>query len=119
MINNYVLNDLLRMKITNTNIRQPKIILGTRSLNKIGEINNIPGSSITYHPQFNATDELSFAVYKKMNEIDEPLWNRIVDFNYLSLYYIILKLILKMTLLVKNIQKPQFFTILINLDLLF
>ena len=80
MINNYVLNDLLRMKITNTNIRQPKIILGTRSLKKIGEINNIPGSSITYHPQFNATDELSFTVYKKMNEIDEPLWNRIVDF---------------------------------------
>lgn len=80
MINNYVLNDLLRMKITNTNIRQPEIILGTRSLNKIGEINNIPGSSITYHPQFNAADELSFAVYKKMNEIYEPLWNRIVDF---------------------------------------
>ena len=54
------IKSLLRMQKTGQTIRPLHIILGNRNLEKFGEIVNIPADSITYHPQFNAVDELSF-----------------------------------------------------------
>ena len=72
--------NLLRMQKTGQTIRPLHIILGNRNLEKFGEIVNIPADSITYHPQFNAVDELSFSVYKERNGEIENLWNKIIDF---------------------------------------
>ena len=72
--------NLLRMQKTGQGIRPLHIILGNRNLEKFGEIINIPADSITYHPQFNAVDELSFNVYKEKNGEIENLWDKIVDF---------------------------------------
>lgn len=68
------------MQKTGQGIRPLHIILGNRNLEKFGEIINIPADSITYHPQFNAVDELSFNVYKEKNNEIENLWDKIVDF---------------------------------------
>lgn len=72
--------NLLRMQKTGQGIRPLHIILGNRNLEKFGEIINIPADSITYHPQFNAVDELSFNVYKEKNDEIENLWDKIIDF---------------------------------------
>lgn len=72
--------NLLRMQKTGQTIRPLHIILGNRNLEKFGEIVNIPADSITYHPQFNAVDELSFNVYRERNGEIENLWNKIIDF---------------------------------------
>lgn len=72
--------NLLRMQKTGQGIRPLHIILGNRNLEKFGEIINIPADSITYHPQFNVVDELSFNVYKEKNDNVENLWDKIVDF---------------------------------------
>lgn len=72
--------NLLRMQKTGQGIRPLHIILGNRNLEKFGEIVNIPADSITYHPQFNAVDELSFNVYKEKNDEIENLWDKIIDF---------------------------------------
>lgn len=53
------------MQKTGQGIRPLHIILGNRNLEKFGEIINIPADSITYHPQFNAVDELSLMYIKK------------------------------------------------------
>ena len=68
------------MQKTGQGIRPLHIILGNRNLEKFGEIINIPADSITYHPQFNVVDELSFNVYKEKNDNVENLWDKIVDF---------------------------------------
>lgn len=74
------IKSLLRMQKTGQTIRPLHIILGNRNLEKFGEIVNIPADSITYHPQFNAVDELSFNVYKEQNGEIERLWDKIIDF---------------------------------------
>ena len=72
--------NLLRIQKTGQTIRPLHIILGNRNLEKFGEIVNIPADSITYHPQFNAVDELSFNVYNEQNGEIERLWDKIIDF---------------------------------------
>ena len=72
--------NLLRMQKDGYSIRPLHIILGNKSLEKLGEIVNIPADTITYHPQFNSYDELSFTVYKNRNNEEERLWKDIVDF---------------------------------------
>lgn len=61
--------NLLRMQKTGQTIRPLHIILGNRNLEKFGEIVNIPADSITYHPQFNAVDELSLTYIE--NEMEK------------------------------------------------
>lgn len=72
--------NLLRMQKAGQTIRPLHIILGNRNLEKFGEIVNIPADSITYHPQFNAVDELSFNIYRERNGEIERLWEKIIDF---------------------------------------
>lgn len=74
------IKDILRLQHNSNSIRPLHIILGNKNLEKLGEIVNIPADTITYHPQFNSVDELSFTVYKNRNGKIENLWNNIVDF---------------------------------------
>lgn len=59
----------------NKEVRPVHIILGNRALNKFGEIDNV--FNVSYHPQFNAADELSFVVYQKTNDKECFLWDEI------------------------------------------
>lgn len=76
--------ELLRLQRDGLSVRPLHFILGNKNLEKIGEIVNIPIDTVTYHPQFNGSDELDFTVYKKKDGKIEQYWDRIVDFK--SLY---------------------------------
>lgn len=76
--------ELLRLQRDGLSVRPLHFILGNKNLEKIGEIVNIPIDTVTYHPQFNGSDELDFTVYKKKDEKIERYWDKIVDFK--SLY---------------------------------
>ena len=54
-------------------------ILSTRGYEHLGSISNVDTESITYTANFNAANELSFKVYKKLDEEMERLWNDILD----------------------------------------
>lgn len=78
------IKELLKMQRDNTNIRPLHFILGNKALNKLEEIKNIPMDTVTFHPQFNGSDELDFSVYKDKDNHTKELWDKIVDFK--SLY---------------------------------
>lgn len=78
------IKELLRLKRDGLSVRPLHFILGNKNLEKIGEIVNIPIDTVTYHPQFNGSDELDFTVYKKKDGKIEQYWDKIVDFK--SLY---------------------------------
>ena len=59
-------------------VRPNHIVLGNRAKSKLGEIDNI--FSLSYHPQFNGADELSFTVYKECEGKICRLWDSIVNF---------------------------------------
>ena len=76
--------ELLKLQRDGLSVRPLHFILGNKNLEKIGEIVNIPIDTVTYHPQFNGSDELDFTVYKKKDGKIEQYWDKIVDFK--SLY---------------------------------
>lgn len=61
------------------------IILSTRNMTHLGEIQNIDQESISINENFNSANELSFTVYKQLGEQKCKLWDKIVD---LKLVYI-------------------------------
>lgn len=71
------IRELLRLR-ADRQVRPLHIELGSRSLEKRGEINNI--HSVTYHPQLHGADELSFTVYKQNNGEHCRLWEELTDF---------------------------------------
>ena len=74
------IKELLRLQRDGLSVRPLHFILGNKNLEKIGEIVNIPIDTVTYHPQFNGSDELDFTVYKKKDGKVERYWDKIVDF---------------------------------------
>lgn len=71
------MNKLLLDK--NYNMADFTIVLSTRSYEHLGALGNVDISSMSYHANLNSADELSFKVYKTLNDHTENLWNRIVD----------------------------------------
>ena len=61
------------------------IVLSTRNMTHLGEIQNIDQESISINENFNSANELSFTVYKQLGEQKCKLWDKIVD---LKLVYI-------------------------------
>lgn len=55
------------------------IILASRNLKLLGQIVNIDSDSISYKNSLNAANELSFTVHKNLDNIIEPLWDKITD----------------------------------------
>ena len=62
------------------------IVLSTRNMTHLGEIQNIDQDSISINDNFNSANELSFTVYKELNGQKCNLWDKIVD---LKLVYIV------------------------------
>lgn len=69
--------ELLRLGADNQ-IRPLHIELGSRSLKKLGELENV--CAVSYHPQLTGPDELSFTVYRDNNGVRCRLWEAILDF---------------------------------------
>ena len=61
-------------------VQELTILLTTRGKHIYGKINNIDTQSISYKMNLNSANELSFTVYKEVDGIIEPLWNKIKDF---------------------------------------
>lgn len=61
------------------------IILSTRNMTHLGEIQNIDQESISINESFSSANELSFTVYKQLDGQKCKLWDKIVD---LKLVYI-------------------------------
>lgn len=62
------------------------IILSNRNMIHYGEIQNVDQDSININDNFNAADEISFTVYKILNDKQCLLWDKIVD---LKLVYVV------------------------------
>lgn len=71
------INDLIRVSKENE-IRPIHIILGTRSQEKLGEINCVQVDTVNFNLQTN--QELSFTVYKEIAGEQCNLWNEIINF---------------------------------------
>lgn len=76
-MNKINIRELLRLNKLKQ-VRPNHIVLGNRAKSKLGEIDNI--FSLSYHPQFNGADELSFTVYKECDGKICRLWDSIVNF---------------------------------------
>ena len=61
----------------NGNIRTPTIVLCNRNKHKLGAIYPISNFEIT--PDMHNVNECSFKVYKEVNGIETPLWDKIQD----------------------------------------
>lgn len=61
----------------------PQIILSTKYHKHLGTINNIDKESINATFNLNSAQEISFDVYKKMDNKECELWDSIVDLKYI------------------------------------
>lgn len=64
----------------NNNVEDFTIVLSTRGYEHYGEICNVKRDSVNCKRNMNASDELSFEVYKTLDNKDERLWDDIKDF---------------------------------------
>lgn len=77
----------------NGNVEDFIFILSTKDFRHLGAIQNVVPESVNNHGSLSSADEISFEVYKtvekeiddKVKEIEEPLWDEIVD---LKLVYV-------------------------------
>ncbi len=63
----------------NYNVIPFTIVLSTRSYEHLGALTNVDSSGITYNASLNSPNELSFKVYKTLNDYTEKLWGQITD----------------------------------------
>ncbi len=63
----------------NYNVIPFTIVLSTRSHEHLGALTNVDSSGITYNASLNSPNELSFKVYKTLNDYTEKLWGQITD----------------------------------------
>ena len=73
----------------NNNVEDFTFILSTRDYRHLGAISNINRESVVYNAHLNSANDIQFEVYKsykkKDKNINESLWNDIVD---LKLVYV-------------------------------
>lgn len=62
------------------------IVLSTRNFTHLGEINTIDEDSIDINLNFNSADEISFTVYKYLDDVECAIWDKILD---LKLIYVV------------------------------
>lgn len=61
-------------------------VLANRSEKLLGQIINIDYTSVDIHTNLNSADQITFKIQKTLDEIEEPLWDSIVD---LKLIYVV------------------------------
>lgn len=62
------------------------IILATKSLKLLGQIVNVDFTTINPALSLNSADQINFTIYKELDGIVEPLWDKIID---LKLIYVV------------------------------
>lgn len=67
-------------------IQDYHFVLSNRNMTHYGEIQNVDPDSININTHFNSADELSFTVYKELDDKKCRLWDKIVD---LKLVYVV------------------------------
>ena len=74
-------------------------VLANRSEKLLGQIINIDYTSVDIHTNLNSADQITFKIQKTLDDIEEPLWDSIVD---LKLIYVV--------------ELKEFFEIKVQLD---
>lgn len=77
---NYINNDFP------VNPQDYTIILSNRSLKYIGQIVNVDYSTINAQFNLNSADQVTFTIYKELDGVIEPLWDKIIG---LKIIYIV------------------------------
>ena len=55
------------------------ILLANRSLQLLGQIVNIDYTTVNPKCNLNSADEINFTIYKELDNVVEPLWDKIID----------------------------------------
>ena len=61
------------------NVKPFTFILSTKNYNHLGQLNNVKHETVDFKAKLNGANELSFEIYKELNEEMEKCWNDIVD----------------------------------------
>lgn len=61
------------------NVKDFTFILSTKNYKHLGQLNNVKRETIDFKANLNSANELSFEVYKEVNEEIEKLWKDIID----------------------------------------
>ena len=64
------------------NVLDYTIILTSRSHKIYGRVINVEYESIDFKNNFNSANELNFTVHKTLNDVVDPLWDKIIDFKF-------------------------------------
>lgn len=64
-------------------LEYPTIVLTTKYHKHLGIINTVDNSTIETNVNFNSSQEISFDVYKKLDDVECNLWEKIVDHKYI------------------------------------
>ena len=62
----------------NYNVKDYTFVFSSRNMVHYGALGNV--KNVRHHPSLNSANEISFTVYKKLDEYEEMLWDKIVDF---------------------------------------
>ena len=68
---------MINLSFDNGTVEQFTLVLSTRDGTKLGQISNV--QHLKYTNNLNAADELSFEVYKQLDDHEEVLWDEIYD----------------------------------------
>lgn len=66
-------------------LKKPVIFLCNKSLKRIGELTYFV-QNINANNNFNNADEVSFNIYKKINDIENPLWDEVQNLRLIYIY---------------------------------
>ena len=61
------------------NAKDFTFVLSTKNYKHLGQLNNVKADTIDFKANLNGADEISFEVYKKLNDEIENLWDEIID----------------------------------------
>ena len=65
----------------NARVQEFTLILASKNLKHLGQLQNVPTDTIVYNANFNTADELSFTIYKELNGKKDPLWDDVKQFS--------------------------------------
>ena len=61
------------------NLEDYTILLANRSLQLLGQIVNIDYTTVNPKCNLNSADEINFTIYRELDNVVEPLWDKIID----------------------------------------
>ena len=61
------------------NMQDLTFVLANKNYNRLGALSNVDQNTVVYKKTMHGS-ELSFEVYKTLDDIEERLWDKLVDF---------------------------------------